>query len=211
MPSRTPSAHATRPFTTFAQVSDLSPRHRAKTQVRRAALDLRASRPDPSLEWIEPRGGTTVKWKQIQVDSSGGRTFVVVADQGDEALATLEDFAHDQALSGAQITAVGAFTDATVGWYDRDAQDYRRIRIDEQCEVLSIVGDVALSGDQPQVHVHAVLGLSDGTVRGGHLLAGHVWPTLEVVVRETPTELYKTFRPEVGLALIDLDETGGPP
>ncbi len=151
-----------------------------------------------------------MKWRQVQAES-GGRTFVVVADPGDEAFATLGDFARERALSGAQITAVGAFTDATVGWYDREQQDYRRIQIDEQCEVLSLVGDVALSGDEPQVHVHVVLGLSDGSVRGGHLLAGHVWPTLEVVVRETPAELRKTLRPEVGLALIDLDRTSGTP
>jgi len=150
-----------------------------------------------------------MKWSTIQTDQSGGRTFVVVADQGDEATTMLGDFAREQALSGAQITAVGAFTDATVGWYDREQQDYRRIEIEEQCEVLSLVGDVALYDGEPQVHVHAVLGLSDGTVRGGHLLSGHVWPTLEVVVRETPAQLRKTFRPEVGLALIDLDRTSG--
>lgn len=148
-----------------------------------------------------------MKWRQIQSEQSGGRTFVVVADQGDEAFEMLGAFARERGLSGAQITAVGAFTNATVGWYDREQQDYRRIRIDEQCEVLSLIGDVALSDGEPQVHVHAVLGLSDGSVRGGHLLAGTVWPTLEVVVREAPAELRKTFRPDVGLALIDLDHT----
>jgi uncharacterized protein len=39
---------------------------------------------------------------------------------------------------------------------------------------------------------------------GGHLLEGHVWPALEMVVRETPAQLHKTLRPDVGLALIDL-------
>jgi uncharacterized protein len=51
-----------------------------------------------------------------------------------------------------------------------------------------------------------VLGLADGTTRGGHLLEGHVWPTLEVIIRETPAELRKTHRPDIGLALINLDE-----
>ena len=55
---------------------------------------------------------------------------------------------------------------------------------------------------------HAVLGLSDGTTRGGHLLEGLVWPTLEVVIRESPTPLHKTNRPEIGLPLIDLDADG---
>lgn len=136
--------------------------------------------------------------------TDGAATYVVVADPGDEATAVLADFARERSLSAAQITAVGAFRSATVGWFDRDAQDYRPIDIGEQCEVLSLLGDVALGEDGPAVHAHAVLGLADGTVRGGHLLRGEVWPTLEVIVRESPARLAKTYRPDIGLALIDL-------
>ena len=94
---------------------------------------------------------------------------------------------------------------ATLGWYDLDAQEYRDIPVDEQAEVLSLVGDVARGTDgSASVHVHAVLGLRDGSTRGGHLLKATVRPTLEVVLTETPAHLTKTFRPEVGLALIDL-------
>lgn len=143
-------------------------------------------------------------WRRV----AGGddtTTYVVVLDVGDEATDSLGDFARDQGLSAAGLTAVGAFSGAVVGWYDLDAQEYLRNAVDEQCEVLSLVGDVALDDGVPAVHVHAVLGLRDGTTRGGHLLEGHVRPTLEVVVRESPSALRKTFRPDVGLALIDLD------
>jgi hypothetical protein len=76
---------------------------------------------------------------------------------------------------------------------------------DETVEVLSgFAAGQQLTGAQP--HIHAVLGLSDGITRGGHLLEGHVWPTLEVVIRETDAALRKTYRPEIGLALIDLDQ-----
>jgi hypothetical protein len=52
-----------------------------------------------------------------------------------------------------------------------------------------------------------VLGLSDGTTRGGHLLEGWVFPTLEVIVREAPAELRKVMNPDIGIALIDLDQS----
>jgi len=69
-----------------------------------------------------------------------------------------------------------------------------------------LIGEVALgTGGRPQLHLHAVLGLSGGSTRGGHLLGGQVWPTLEVIIRDAPAELRKTDRPELGLALIDLD------
>lgn len=134
-------------------------------------------------------------------------TYVVVCDPGDEAVTALTQFARAERLEAAQVSAVGAFEHAVVGWFDRAAKDYRRIPVDEQCEVLSLLGDVAEGQDGPILHMHTVLGLSDGTTRGGHLLEGRVFPTLEVVVTETPAELRKIMRPDLGVALIDLDRS----
>jgi predicted DNA-binding protein with PD1-like motif len=134
-------------------------------------------------------------------------TYVVVCDPGDEAVVALTQFAQAEDLEAASIAAVGAFEHAVVGWFDRAAKDYRRIPVDEQCEVLSLLGDVAQGQDGPILHMHTVLGLSDGTTRGGHLLEGKVFPTLEVVVTETPAELRKIMRPDLGIALIDLDRS----
>jgi uncharacterized protein len=134
-------------------------------------------------------------------------TYVVVCDPGDEAVSALTQFARSEQLEAAQITAVGAFEHATVGWFDRAAKDYRRIGVNEQCEVLSLLGDVASGEDGPILHVHVVLGLADGTTRGGHLLEGRVFPTLEVIVTETPAQLRKVLRPDIGVALIDLDQS----
>ena len=131
------------------------------------------------------------------------RAYVLVGEAGEDAYSILSDFARQQSLTAAQLTGVGAFANATVGWFDRQAKDYRHIQIDQQCELLSLVGDIALADDGPQVHAHVVLGLPDGTTRGGHLLAAEIWPTLEVILRESPVELRKTSHPEIGLALID--------
>jgi uncharacterized protein len=145
--------------------------------------------------------------KSKAVEDADVVTYVVVCDPGDEAVAALPQFARAERLEAAQITAVGAFERATVGWFDRRARDYRRIQVNEQCELLSLIGDVAEGEDGPVVHVHAVLGLSDGTTRGGHLLEGRVFPTLEAIVTETPAELRKVMRPDIGIALIDLDQS----
>lgn len=145
--------------------------------------------------------------KSKVVEDADVVTYVVVCDPGDEAVAALEGFARSERLEAAQITAVGAFERATVGWFDRAAKQYRPIPVDEQCEVLSLVGDIAEGPDGPSVHTHVVLGLPDGTTRGGHLIEGRVFPTLEVVVTETPAALRKVMRPDIGVALIDLDRS----
>lgn len=142
--------------------------------------------------------------KTKQVSGPGAATYVAVLGEGEEAITQLSSFAVQRSLSAGQVTGVGAFERATVGWFDRAAKDYRRIEIAEQCEVLSLLGDIAMASGKPQLHVHAVLGLADGSTRGGHLLEGHVWPTLEVIIQEAPAGLRKIYRPEIGLALIDL-------
>ena len=100
-----------------------------------------------------------MKWKLV-AQGAGERTFVLVLDPGDEACATISNFAEDKRLSAASLTALGAFSRATVGWFDLAAKTYRKIPVDQQCEVLSAVGDIALSDEnKSSLHMHVVLGL----------------------------------------------------
>lgn len=137
--------------------------------------------------------------------NAGERTFVVVLEPGEEAFAAITAFATDRKLSGSSLTAIGAFERATLGWFDLKNKSYKPIEIDQQCEALSLIGDIAVGDDgQPSLHIHAVVGLSDGTTRGGHLLKAFVRPTLEVTIIETPAHLRRRKRPELGIALINL-------
>ena len=141
--------------------------------------------------------------KSTLLDATGPRTWALIFDKGDEPVAGLTAFARAQKLGAAHFTAIGAFSDVTLGYFDREAKDYLRIPMHEQVEVLSLIGDVALDKEEPKVHAHVVVGRADGEARGGHLLEAHVWPTLEVVLVESPRHLRKRHDPETGLALID--------
>jgi predicted DNA-binding protein with PD1-like motif len=132
------------------------------------------------------------------------RAFVVVMDTGDEVTKCLLEFAREQRLSAAELTGLGALEDATLGYFDWDKKDYRRIPIHEQVEVLNLTGTIALADGEPRLHPHVVLGKADGTAHGGHLLEAHVRPTLEVMVTESPAHLQRESDPETGLALIRL-------
>jgi predicted DNA-binding protein with PD1-like motif len=135
----------------------------------------------------------------------GEKTFAVILDTGDETAGRLLAFAREQRLAGSHFTAIGAFSDVTLGYFDWQKKDYKKIPVREQVEVLSLVGDIALDEDgQPKVHAHVVVGRSDGTTLGGHLLEAHVRPTLEVIVVEAPGHLRRRFDPESRLALIRL-------
>jgi predicted DNA-binding protein with PD1-like motif len=142
---------------------------------------------------------------KLLAEGDHGRTYVVVLEPGDEAFGCIRAFATKEGLDGAQVTAIGAFSGAVVGFFNFERKDYARILVDEQCEVLSALGDIAAGDDgMPSLHLHVVLGLSDGSCKGGHLLEAHVNPTLEVIVTETPKVLRRRKRQGMGVAMIDL-------
>ena len=91
------------------------------------------------------------------------------------------------------------------GFFDPTKKQYKKTPIREQVELLSLTGDIAFEGDVPKVHAHIVVGKADGTAHGGHLLEGHVFPTIELILLESPKYLQRRLDKETGLALIDLD------
>ena len=139
---------------------------------------------------------------------AGSETRVVILDSGEEAFAALTKFANEAGITAASLTAIGAFEKATIGWFDFDKKTYKKIEVEQQCEVLSAIGDVAVGDDgKASLHLHVVLGLADGTTRGGHLMKGTVRPTLEVVLTDTPKHLRRKKNADIGIALIDIDST----
>jgi len=140
------------------------------------------------------------------IDETRQKTFAVIFDKGDEFVRELTSFAQENELGASHFTAIGAFRDVTLGYFDRNTKKYKEIPIAEQVEVLSLVGDIALKDKDPQIHAHVVVGKADGTAHGGHILRAHVWPTLEVVLTESPKHLSRTTDAETGLALIDLSK-----
>jgi predicted DNA-binding protein with PD1-like motif len=135
------------------------------------------------------------------------KTFVLVFDTGDEVVAGLLDFARKHRLAAGHLTGIGACERVTLGFFEPGRKGYKKILINEQVEVMSLAGNIVLDeSGAPKVHTHVVVGKSDGTAHGGHLLEAHVRPTLEVILVESPKPLRRKMNAEVGLALIDLTE-----
>lgn len=134
----------------------------------------------------------------------GQRTYALVFEKGDDVTRALLNFATENRIGSAQFTAIGAFSRVVLGYFDRNEKKYKEIPIEEQVEVVSLIGNLTRSKGEPKLHAHVVVGKSDGIAYGGHLLAGSVWPTLEVVLIESPEYLQRRADDETGLPLIDL-------
>jgi predicted DNA-binding protein with PD1-like motif len=133
------------------------------------------------------------------------KTYALIFETGDELATGLSRFAAEQKLAGSSFKAIGAFSSVKLAWFNWQTKKYQpSVVLDEQVELLSLVGDIALKDGKPQVHAHLVIGKSDGTAHGGHLMEAHVRPTCEVILIESPQHLQKQIDPESGLALIRL-------
>jgi len=137
-------------------------------------------------------------------DEMGLKTFALVFDKDDEVRESLLEFANANRLADSQVSAIGAFSEVTLGYFDRDQKNYKKIPVREQVEVLALTGNIVQNDGRPSLHAHIVVGKSDGSAHGGHLLGGRVWPTLEMIVSELPVHLRRSLDEETGLALIRL-------
>jgi predicted DNA-binding protein with PD1-like motif len=145
-----------------------------------------------------------MKSELINTNGSGQRTYAIIMDTGDETMQCLTEFAQQQSLNACQFTAIGAFSSALLGYFDFSKKEYQKIEVDEQVEVLVLAGDISFDKGNQKVHAHVVLGRSDGSTRGGHLMKGYVRPTLEVMLTESPAHLHRKHDEVSGLALIDI-------
>ena len=131
-------------------------------------------------------------------------TFALVFDKDDEFTSTLLEFAKQHTFIAGHFNGIGAFKDVTIGFFEREQKDYRRIEINEQVEVMSVTGTIATSDSGPKIHAHVVIGKRDGSAHGGHLLQAHVWPTLELILTKFPSELRRVRDDETNLSLLSV-------
>lgn len=135
---------------------------------------------------------------------SHSRPLFLVFERGDDVLKVLRDFAREEGIRGGRFAGIGAFARAVVAYWNPATREYEKIGIDEQVEVLSLLGDITLEGDDTKLHAHAVLGRRDGSTIGGHLIEATVFPTLEMHLVDYGAPLERRHDEETKLSLIRL-------
>ncbi len=135
-------------------------------------------------------------------ETYGRRTFVVALEIGEEVVSTITDLAQQLSLGSSTMTGIGAFQHVRLGWLDWERSDFRENVIDEQVELLSLVGNIADEEGKPHLHAHVVVARYDATTRGGHLVEAIVRPTLELVIVESPEHLQRRHDEKTGLVLL---------
>ena len=139
-----------------------------------AAADSRTVRP-----------GIAPGLKVTDLGRSSSHTYRLNMVKGDEIISGLLEFAEKNHVKNGHFTGLGAVDKAALRWSDPVNRGSKTTEINEEAEVVSLVGSIATGRDgKPAVHAHSVVALSDGTTRGGHLVSGQVSIIAEIFVTE---------------------------
>jgi predicted DNA-binding protein with PD1-like motif len=129
--------------------------------------------------------------------------YLLVFHTGQHVMKGLLAFAKKHDLVAGHLTGIGAISDAEIGFFDPDTNAYLHNQQNEQAELLSLTGNLALNDGVPFFHVHVALGVRDGSARGGHLFEATVRPTVELVLTTSPRPERRKIDRETHLPLLD--------
>lgn len=136
--------------------------------------------------------------------TASGRSYALVFDLDDDFLENFLRFCKRENIYAAFFHGIGGYRRSTLAYYDVEKKEYEPIEVDEQVEVVSLIGNVTNFEGQPRIHAHCIVGHRDGHTTAGHLLHAIVRPTMEIVLQDGNVPMQRTQRPAVGIPLIDL-------
>ena len=134
-------------------------------------------------------------------ESISGRSLLARLDHGEEIIGQITDVARERKIKAAAISAIGALSQADLGFYDQAGREYRVRRVEVPMEITSCTGNISLLEGEPFVHAHAVLADSSGTVLAGHLVRGTIFAAELFVQELAEADLHRSWDKQTGLKL----------
>ena len=133
---------------------------------------------------------------------SDGTVTALILEKGEPIHESLKQAARDMKLPGAFVTGLGVIKDVTIAFFQIESKSYKEMKLKGAVEMLSLNGSISWEGDEPVIHLHAVLGFEDGSVMGGHLLGANIGVTGEIFIHKTGERLERGMVEEFNLSLI---------
>jgi len=111
------------------------------------------------------------------------RTFKLSFRKGDELMTGLAEFVRKNHLKDCYFTGYGALDSALLGWYDPPKRAYKKIVIEGESEIVSLIGNITFDASgKPNIHAHISVAAPDGVVRGGHLIEAHISVVAQIYI-----------------------------
>ena len=128
-------------------------------------------------------------------------TYVVRIDRGEEIVEKVKELALKEGIRLANVNALGAVDDFTVGVYNVDEKQYHANHFEGPFEIVSLTGSINTMNGEFYSHLHMSCGDGTGAVFGGHLNRAVISATCEMFIRVIDGEVDRFHDEETGLNL----------
>ena len=132
-----------------------------------------------------------------------GNSIVVRAQKGEEVISLLARLIDEEKITCGRVTGIGATDKITIGLYNVGTQEYHKVTIEEEMEILSLSGNLTRKDGAPYVHVHGAFATLD-KVYGGHVNEVWISATAEIIIDVIDLVVEREIDKETGLNLIKL-------
>ncbi|MBQ7221476.1 MAG: DNA-binding protein [Synergistaceae bacterium] len=135
-----------------------------------------------------------------------GNKYYVRMDRGEEILSQLKVLCEHEHITLAEVKALGAIDDFSVGLFDVAEKKYHVNRFTFPAEIVSLWGTVTTKDGEFYAHVHMSAGDKEGRVFGGHLNSAVVSATCEMIIDVSEGRIERRLDDDVGLNLFDFTD-----
>lgn len=130
-------------------------------------------------------------------------TIVARIDKGEEILEKIKKIALAENITLANINALGATNDFTVGIYKIEEKKYYSNNFKGDFEIVSLTGTINTMNNEFYSHIHMSAGNDKGEMFGGHLNRAIVSATCEMVINIINGKVDRKYDEEIGLNLFE--------
>lgn len=132
-------------------------------------------------------------------------TIIARIDKGEEILEKIKEIALNENIKLANINALGAVNDFTVGVFKTKEKEYVSNNFTGDFEIVSLTGTINTMNNEFYSHLHMSAGDLEGHVFGGHLNKAIVSATCELVINIINGVVDRKFSEEIGLNLFNFN------
>ena len=132
------------------------------------------------------------------------QTIIARIDKGEEILEQVKAIALAENIKLANLNALGATNDFTVGVFKTAEKKYYSNNFQGDFEIVSLTGTINTMNGEFYSHLHMSAGDAEGKVFGGHLNRAIISATCEMVITIIDGTVDRYADPETGLNLFDL-------
>ena len=128
--------------------------------------------------------------------------YLLVLKKGDDIVNSLLSYCKEAKINSASVSAIGAVSEAELGFYDLPNKKYINRIITEPMEIASLSGNIVKKDNNNIAHIHAMFSNKNMFSCGGHLIEAKVAATCEIYLTTFNEVIFREHSHSIGLNLI---------